>query len=221
MAAIVRSFAVRSIRSVPRLSRPLASSAPAPKPRGSAGDVVLLYSGGLDTSTILVWLIEQGCVRAASRPRHGRAAAFKRALSRAPRAALTASAPLLASCRAGTTCTRTARTWARTARTTRRSAPRRSRAARRPSTSRTCARTSCTTTSSPPCRPTPCTRTCTSWARRWVSRREGRGAGAARARAGRRNRPSAAAARPRRLWRCRAARIAAAGLRSARPGCAA
>jgi hypothetical protein len=27
---------------------------------GSKGDVVLLYSGGLDTSTVLVWLKEQG-----------------------------------------------------------------------------------------------------------------------------------------------------------------
>ena len=34
-------------------------SAPAAAP-GSKGDVVLLYSGGLDTSTVLVWLKEQG-----------------------------------------------------------------------------------------------------------------------------------------------------------------
>lgn len=47
------STLARRVRSV--LPARAASSA-----AGSKGDVVLLYSGGLDTSTVLVWLREQG-----------------------------------------------------------------------------------------------------------------------------------------------------------------
>lgn len=46
LAPATRSVAVRGF-----------ATTPAP---GSKGKVVLLYSGGLDTSTILLWLLEQG-----------------------------------------------------------------------------------------------------------------------------------------------------------------
>lgn len=48
-------------RAVAPVARPIVvrSFAATPAP-GSKGKVVLLYSGGLDTSTILLWLLEQG-----------------------------------------------------------------------------------------------------------------------------------------------------------------
>ena len=41
----------------PLARRGLASASPAP---GSKGKLVLLYSGGLDTSTLLRWLLDEG-----------------------------------------------------------------------------------------------------------------------------------------------------------------
>ncbi len=50
--------AARAVQVVP-LPRFFSIPAVSPAP-GSKGKVVLLYSGGLDTSTILLWLLEQG-----------------------------------------------------------------------------------------------------------------------------------------------------------------
>jgi len=52
---MLRSVAARALRAPLSVTRGLATAAP-----GSKGKLVLLYSGGLDTSTLLRWLLDEG-----------------------------------------------------------------------------------------------------------------------------------------------------------------